>query len=289
MKKRMILLLLLAVLLCGCDAEVNIKISGTRLHENISVNYYKDGVLSDDQIKKLYRDNMPIYASEIMVDTEPDVAKGNVKYYQKSVKDITNGFNFNYSYSWNYTDYRNSKSLANGFRSYTVTKDTHEGTMMISTDGTGVIYFNDYPGLTNLTVNIKSDFEVIQSNADSVENNVYTWKFTKNNNKKGIYMLINYKHEAQTPTDKDGNPIPDPDGKDKKGNKDNKDKDGSGNDKESGDNGDSKDKEDEKEDQGKEVEEFANKHPILMIILALFAFAIVAMIVGKIARKYQKK
>ena len=40
MKKRMILLLLLAVLLCGCDAEVNIKISGTRLHENISVNYY---------------------------------------------------------------------------------------------------------------------------------------------------------------------------------------------------------------------------------------------------------
>ena len=283
MKKRVILLLLLVILLCGCDAEVNLKISGNRIHEDISINYYKDGVLTDDQIKGMYRNNMPIYASEILVDTEPDVAKGNVKYYQKKVSDITNGFNFRYTYSWNFPEYRKSRSLANGFKSYTVTRDTHEGTMMISTDSSGVIYFNDYPALTNLTVNIKSEYEVIQSNADSVDNNVYTWKFTKNNNKKGIYMLINYKHEAQTPTDKDGNRVVNPNDPDKK------DKDGSGDSKDSGNNDKDKEKKEIEEEYDNDAEEFANKHPILMIIIALFAFAIIAMIIGKIARKYQRK
>ena len=282
MKKRVILLILLVILLCGCDAEVNIKISNNRIHEDISINYYKDGVLSDDQIKSMYRDNVSIYAKDVITDTEPDVAKNGVKYYQKKVTGITNGYNFNYNYSWSFTDYRNSKSLAHGFKSYTVTKDAHEGTMMISTDSTGVIYFNDYPALTNLTVNITSDYEVIQSNADSVENNVYTWKFTKSNNQKGIYMLLNFKHEAQTPTDKDGKPI-DPD----KDSKDNKD--GSGNNKDSNGKDNEKDKKVPEEEYDNDAEEFANKHPILMIILALFAFAIVAMIIGKIARKYQKK
>ena len=284
MKKRIILLLTLVILLCGCDAEVNLKVSNGRIIEDISVNYYKDGVLSDDQIKSMYRDHMPSYAKDIIVDTEPDVAKGNVKYYQKKVKDITNGFNFNYIYSWSYNDYRNSRSLASGFKSYTVTRDTHEGTMMISTDSSGVIYFNDYPALNNLTVNIKSDYEVIQSNADSVENNVYTWKFTKNNNQKGIYMLINYKHEAQTPTDKDGNPVKDSDDKDKK------DKDDSGDGGGDAKDSESKDKKDSKSNEyDNAAEELANKHPILAIIIALFAFALIAMIIGKIARKYQRK
>ena len=49
------------------------------------------------------------------------------------------------------------------------------------------MYFQQYKNLNSIKVNITSTYNVIESNADSVNGNVYTWNLSRNNNK-NIYI-----------------------------------------------------------------------------------------------------
>ena len=52
-----------------------------------------------------------------------------------------------------------------------------------------MIYFDEYPLLEEVTVNIKTDYLVEENNADSVDGNTYTWVFNKDS-KKSIDIVI---------------------------------------------------------------------------------------------------
>lgn len=224
------------------------------INEEIKINAYATEQISKEQLKSSFRDYMPIYASEIIPDNEPDKKVSGVNYYQKSVQDLGSGYQFTYQNKFALENYSEARSIKGGFKSSNVIFDKNEKSILISTDKGGLLYFNKYPLLTEVRINITSDYVVKECNADMVKDNVYTWIINKDS-KKNIYMLIDQSKVRQEII---------------RGNESNNDV--------------------RQEEQNKEVEkkysskfeEFINKHPFIVAISALLIFIVFVLIIKKI-------
>ena len=198
MKKKLLILVLFLFLLCGCDATVNIEITENTIKEEISINDSPNGYYDTNQkLLDLYRDNIPAFSTTVIEDESPDSKIKGVNYYNKSVSNNESGFIFKYDYNFKLKDYQKASSVKSAFKSFTIDNIKKDKTIRISSDSAGLRYFNNYPNLENVTVNIKTDYEVKENNADIVNGNVYTWKFNKDT-KKSIYMLLGEKEKEKT-------------------------------------------------------------------------------------------
>lgn len=189
MKKKVILLLSLIILLCGCSAEVNLEVTPSSIDENISIVTTANNVYTKDIILAGFREYMPIYYSVEIPDTEPDEAVSGVQYYEHEREELNNGYKNIYSNKFEFGKYRFARSVNEAFRSVNIQNSSIQKQILISTDSGGMKLFNTFPELENVKVNIKTDYEVIKNNADSVNGNVYTWYFSKDT-KKSIYLVM---------------------------------------------------------------------------------------------------
>lgn len=187
MKRKIIVLVGLVLVLCGCDAEVNLKVTKNDIEETINITDYVGNYASETMLVNNYRDYIPAFFSEIIVDTEPDERKPKVDYYTKSKISFNNGYNFTYKYKFEFDEYSKAMSVKNAYRSVFVQHDRKEKNIVLSTDSSGCLLFQQYKTLNSLKVNITSIYKVLESNADSVNGNVYSWNLTRNNNK-NIYI-----------------------------------------------------------------------------------------------------
>ena len=183
-------LILIIFMMCGCTAEVNLEISDSKIKESVDITFYQDAIYTKDIIKASFRNYILIYARDVIVDAEEDRPFPNTKYYEKTETDLGNGYRFNYSYDFNINEYEEARTIKDGFRSYNVSVDQDNGNISISTDNNGLLYFDDYPLLEEVRINIRTNYLVEENNADSVNGNTYTWIFDKDT-KKSINMLIN--------------------------------------------------------------------------------------------------
>jgi len=191
MKKKIILLILIVLMLCGCKAEVNVEINDTNtISESVDITAYQNNNYTKEQIKNSFRNYLPAYAEDVIVDTNPDEQVSGVSYYKKTETDLDTGYKINYSYNFNFSNYAKARTVKEGFKSSTIQVNSPDKTILISTDSNGLLYFSQYPDLEEVKVNIKTKYKVKENNADSVNNNVYTWVFNNSTNNKGIYLLL---------------------------------------------------------------------------------------------------
>lgn len=215
MMKRLIILCMFVFFLCGCTAEVNVKVDKYSIDETISITDYASETQSKEMIFSSYRKYMPVDNSVIIVDTEPDEKKSRVDYYDRTHTDLGNGYNFRYNYNYDFDDYSKARSLNTAFKSSFVSYNSKDKIITISTDSTGTRIFDQYKQLDYLTVNLSSDYEVINSNADVKNGKVHTWNLSRSNNK-AIYIeykvpsLVNT--PVQDPTNEEGNTTENGDG-----------------------------------------------------------------------------
>ena len=147
MKKKIIILLGLVLVLCGCDAEVNLKVTKNDIDETIRITDYISNYASETMLLNSYRNYIPAFASEVIVDTEGDVKKNKVEYYNKEKISINNGYIFTYKYKYEFNDYHKSTSVKNAYRSAFVQHDRKEHNIILSTDSSGCMYFQQYKTL----------------------------------------------------------------------------------------------------------------------------------------------
>lgn len=190
MKIKYFSLILIIFMMCGCSAEVNLEISDNNIDESVDITFYQNAVYSKDIIKSSFRNYIPIYASDVIVDAEIDQPFPDIKYYEKTETDLGNGYLFNYRYNFDINEYEEARTVKDGFRNYNISVNDSNHTISITTDNNGLLYFDDYPLLEEVRVNIKTDYFVEENNADSVDGNIYTWFFNRDSNK-SIDMLIN--------------------------------------------------------------------------------------------------
>lgn len=187
MKKKILILILLIFMISGCSVEVNVSISDMKIKESSDITVLENALYTKEILRTSFRDYIPIYAEDLIVDTIPDQPFSGTLYYNKNTTDLENGYRFNYSYDFDIDKYGDARTIKEGFRDYSYSY--RNDIISLSTDNEGLIYFNDYPLLEEVTVNIKTDYLVEENNADSVNGNTYTWVFNKDS-KKSIDIVI---------------------------------------------------------------------------------------------------
>ena len=256
--KKIIMLLALVFILTGCSANVNLTVTSNNIEEEIIINAYSDSDTTKEQINSSFRKYMPVFMNVPLSDTEPDTKKNGIEYYDRRIQDLGSGYKFTYKYKYKFEDYKNAKSVGLGFNSKTIHKSTSDKRIMISTDSSGLKYFNQYPNLETVTINIKCTYKSIENNADYINGNVYTWVLHKGT-KKSIYLLV--EDSNMTDSSVQGN------GTDGNGNTTNKPV---------------IDMREEKEES--KFIKFVNKYPVIVAIGGILAFFIILFVVIKIGK-----
>lgn len=180
MKK--LVLLMGVLLLCGCKAEYNVKIDSTVeettiIYQNATQDFLKEDILNN------YREYLPL-SSSVTYDDDDTSKLDGVNYYDRTYKDYDTGYKITYKGSFSGNSVQNSTISNKAFKnvSYTATSSK----LLISTSE-GIQLFTEYD-IESITINIETDYEITNNNATSVDGNIYTWVFTKEDNAKSIYL-----------------------------------------------------------------------------------------------------
>lgn len=189
MKKRVFLLILLSFLLCGCTANVNISINGDTVSERITITESTYDGFSINDIAQQYRKYVPAFYDVPVIDTMPDVKEEGVSYYGTSGSSSGNTFTALYQHDFKFKEYKNARTIRNAFKSSQVQYDPYEKQVLFTSEASGMTLFNTYPQLSEVRINITTNYLVMETNADYHNGNVYTWVFNKDT-KKGVYMLL---------------------------------------------------------------------------------------------------
>ena len=267
--KRIILLLILVVFITGCSAEVNINVSSNGIYEQVTITDNVSNGRTKEHILASYREYVPAFSKTLIADTEPDVKLEGVEYYTRALEETNTGYKVSYGYKFGFDNYKDSRSVDLGFKDAIIQRDAVDKEILLSTDSDGLKYFNMYPALSNVTINIVStEFKVKDSNADYVNNNVYTWVLN-GNTKKSVYIVFDDPNYVPPVADS--------------GNTENDDV----TDKEE-DNKVSNDNVEVEEEEQSGIEKFMNENPFVVVCICLIIFLIFVMIVIKISKsKYE--
>lgn len=249
MNKKVIVLILFTLLLCGCTADVNIDIKDNKIYEEISINSFSNDTTSKENILNGYRNYIPVYYDIDIIDTEPDTKKSNITYYDREVTDLGTGYNIKYSHTYDYDDYTKARTFKKAFKSasFVVDSDNKEH-YILSTDNSGIQVFDVYSDLTSVRINITVDGDVIETNGVK-KNDTYTWSFTRNDKVKKIYIKYKNKENKEVIINQ------------------------------TIDNNTSSKKEET------QVEKFANSHPIILIIVGISVTLFIIVFAIKINNK----
>ena len=189
MKIKILILVFIMFMMCGCSASVDIEIKNKKVFESVDITAYQNVIYTKEILNTSFRNYIPVFAKDLIVDTLPDSPIEGVKYYEKTTTDLGNGYKFNYKYTFDIDEYSEARTIKDGFRYYDFSYNDTDNTITISTDDNGLLYFNDYDQLDEVRINIKTNYYVESNNADSVNGNTYTWVFNKDS-KKSIEMTI---------------------------------------------------------------------------------------------------
>lgn len=202
MKK--IVLVFVILLLCGCSAEYDLKINDKGdFNENTKIL-----VSNYDLNKKYYDDLWPVFEyyclNEVPLSIEekpndfvPYTNLNNINVYDKKINysdsDITLKLSGTFSKNRIYID---NSAVANYFGNINVSENNGITSLGASIDSS---VFDNYYMLDNITVNVSSNYSIMNSNADKVSRGIYTWIITRNNcDDKSISFSLNTKNKSKT-------------------------------------------------------------------------------------------
>ena len=166
--KNKILFIIILILITGCSVEYNLNIDSSFSEHTVYIPESSEEMIDGTQ----YR--LPALFSESRLTYDNSNLK-EIKYYNiKTLKD--NKFSFNFVYDDNQL---NDSNIANScYQFFSV--DTKENEVSILT-GNEFYCFDVYEELDSVTININSNYKVIQSNADKIVGKKHTWYITREN------------------------------------------------------------------------------------------------------------
>ncbi len=172
--KKIIFLFITIILLSGCNAEYELNITKDNIRENI--NCYSESNTDNDYINYFVE---PIAAFiDSPYNSEEPVKISGVEYYNIS-KNLNNEFySMNINYAFKSNDFYNA-SIINRSVNNLSTELNYD--RIVYNTGKGIKVFDRYRNLNNLTIkiNVSNDFEIMENNADEVNNNTLIWRINR--------------------------------------------------------------------------------------------------------------
>lgn len=179
--KKVLILFCLLFFLTGCSVQYDLDFSDDIFKESIKIGKFdKDKIVGFD----LY---------------EP------ISYYDSNTSDY---YNLNYSkgylnldYDYSISKFRVSSTLTECYDFSGITTDD-KYFYILTSDEFKCLSYDGYVA-NNVKINFTTDYEVVETNADSVDGNVYTWIINKDNsNSKPISIKLKNKSDDSSSTEK---------------------------------------------------------------------------------------
>ena len=186
MKFKILVLALIIILFSGCKAEYNLNISESGFDEDANAYIDDLSLLSADfdgvsTYKEVFDNLSSSYKTVIYHDPNFNIYAENpqtgVTYYNTSLINSNGRYGANFKHSFTMEDYFES-GIINECTTLEVSK---KGSIYTLNSGILDNCFKNYDKLTDLTINITTDYNLVSSNANSSLNNTYTWHFTRDN------------------------------------------------------------------------------------------------------------
>lgn len=195
-KVKRIFILLIVILLTGCEAEYNIEINNNiNLKETINIIETKEEKFNEKNLllynrtpKEYLETNLKwptvVYKSGEVNPYEP-IKLENTYYYTKT--DISNYKMLGVSYSFNHNQNKyNETELINKCFDIKYSKKNN----VISLEANNFKCFDEYKLLDKVTINLKTTCDVKKENASLKEKNKYTWYLTREAKEKNINFEV---------------------------------------------------------------------------------------------------
>lgn len=181
MKKKIILLLSI-VLLSGCTINYDLNITDNGIEEVINGKVSKEKVEND---KNEY--NMNIYYD--LLNNDQSVLTNSDDVYSKNIIENKKSYNYTASYTYQSFDNLSSSRIINScFEKNDILDE--EDYYSVSLNGNFYCLYSD-----QVKINIHSDYAVISSNADKVNNNTYTWILSSDKEDIELTLSKNIKYQ----------------------------------------------------------------------------------------------
>ncbi len=178
LKKSIIILTLL--FLTGCTTTYTLTIDKNNINEKIEVVDTTSSTRTVTDIMNNYKKKFPVYDIEDVID-EDDLYQtyDNATYYNQTYNINGSDYHLYYEYTYPINKYISANSVN---YSYDYKDIIYENNKLTIKTGSPNNYLKYRDIFTDLIVNIVTDYEVTNNNADKVEGNRYTWYFNKTNN-----------------------------------------------------------------------------------------------------------
>lgn len=183
--KKCLLLVISIILLSGCTAEYNLDFDDDKFVESLNIETTSDHL--DYENVKNYSWPKSIDYRITGASEAPEKVEG-VTYYDYDSYEDEEKAGFTYSYTMNAEQYRNSAIVHSCFSNVSLITNEKNSTYTLQTSN-GFECFSKYPPLEKVTINIKTDKNVVDTNADSIKGNIYSWEITAGNASSKNIML----------------------------------------------------------------------------------------------------
>ncbi len=177
-KVKIIFILVVMSLSAGCSANYNLVIdSDNNIYKETTTIYeaLSDGTHASDIKIALENKKPAFYSSVPKMDSQSLDPKA--KLYQISKYSDSYNYGITYNYNFDKGDYNDSNILISSVENYTISQS--KNTMKLQARGFKV--FSSFKDLETLKINITVDKTVVYSDADYINDSVYTWVINPSN------------------------------------------------------------------------------------------------------------
>lgn len=194
MKRKWKLLILFGItfLLSGCTVEYNLDIRNATFQEDVIIT--ADNSEESQQYYNIYKNwSIPSFYQNINFNSDTNTKVDGVEYYQLKADDRQSRLRLRYSFKQdNYAQSTMAKFCYHNFY-----KSENEDSKTVSyTASMNFQCFETYETLDKVVVKLDTNREMINHNADRVENDTYIWEITKDN-ARGKYIFFEIEKESR--------------------------------------------------------------------------------------------
>lgn len=182
--KRIILLLVSLFLLSGCSVTYTVSIVDSQMQERIMIqaeNLSESDLLKDDPWP------IPAFYDAPVTSEEPVMLDG-VPYLKKDVFEKNGYQNWLLSYDYQKNQYGRATSLHSCFESIYFDYQEDQNITELKTSA-GVSCLENYPDISNLTIQVQTDHDILNHNADQVADHMLIWRINRTNYKTFMLQL----------------------------------------------------------------------------------------------------
>lgn len=189
MKKKFLLLIGITFLLCGCNAKYELEIKDEKIKESFFVSetdLLRAGIKDDMESSfkdyaLLYGENSDIYTNYYSVFADRDEGElckmtedEDCSIYEKEFIDTSEEVGFKLNHVFSFKEYENATIPMELFPDFRAEYDKQRLTIRL---GNNMSFLKSYDGLEKVDFVIKTNYNILNTNAKHIGNGVYMWSF----------------------------------------------------------------------------------------------------------------